>query len=336
MRHHDYFTLVIVPHNSGRVRRIRIHIRAIRVTAIVLLLFLASLFVFGKQYTAMLRNMAELAQLRTINAQQRTQINLLRKESANLQAQVAQLALLDQQVRALLKKAGMPVHNDEATIASGTEPTAEGTGGTASDNTATQGALSGQGGGTATPPELSNASSSLMEPLAVAYQTGATFAALSMQIPLRYQSLSAVKDQLAEYVAYLASKPSIWPVYGPVTSGFGWRRSPFGGRSKEFHDGYDIAVPYGTPVRVTGDGVVIFAGWKDAYGRTVIIDHGFGFQTLYAHNSRIVVREGQKVSRGQVIAYAGDSGRSTGPHVHYGVMLDGAVVDPADYLPGAH
>ncbi len=333
MRQHDYFTLVIVPHNSGRVRRIRIHVRALRVSAVVLFAFILSLLIFGKEYMSMLRNMGELAQLRAVNAQQRTQISTLSKESANLQEQVAQLTALDQQIRALLKKAGMPLRNDQATIASGSSSGSGSTaGGTASQDN--QGGSDSQAE-PVLPSELLNASSSLIEPLMVARRTEATLAALTTEVPLRYQSLSAVKDQLANYVNYLASKPSIWPVYGPITSDFGWRPSPFGG-GKEFHDGYDIAVPYGTPVRATGDGVVVFAGWKGAYGRAVVIDHGYGFETLYGHNLRIVVREGQRVSRGQVIAYSGDSGRSTGPHVHYSVFVSGTVVDPADYLPGAH
>lgn len=121
------------------------------------------------------------------------------------------------------------------------------------------------------------------------------------------------------------------PTYGYMTSGFGVRRSPFHGRLVQ-HRGVDFAVPYGADVYATADGEVAFAGWYGGLGRTVTIDHGGGLITRYAHTSRVVVNEGDLVRRGEVIAKAGNSGRSTGTHLHYEVWLNGRALDPMDFL----
>jgi murein DD-endopeptidase MepM/ murein hydrolase activator NlpD len=116
-----------------------------------------------------------------------------------------------------------------------------------------------------------------------------------------------------------------WPVSGPVTSGFGsrWGR---------MHEGIDIAVGTGTPVHAAGAGAVIYAGWMEGYGNLVVIDHGNGLSTAYGHNSALACSVGQTVSAGQVIAYSGSTGHSTGPHVHFEVRVGGSAVDPLGYL----
>ena len=116
-----------------------------------------------------------------------------------------------------------------------------------------------------------------------------------------------------------------WPVSGPVTSGFGsrWGR---------MHEGIDIAVGSGTPVHAAAAGTIIYAGWMEGYGNLVVIDHGNGLSTAYGHNSSLASAVGQTVSAGQVIAYSGSTGHSTGPHVHFEVRVNGAPVDPLGYL----
>ncbi|MEN9231051.1 MAG: peptidoglycan DD-metalloendopeptidase family protein [Thermostichus sp. DG02_5_bins_236] len=121
------------------------------------------------------------------------------------------------------------------------------------------------------------------------------------------------------------------PVGGPITSPFGWRVHPIY-RTRRFHAGIDFGVPTGTPVRAADRGTVIYAGWYGGYGNTVIINHGGGITTLYAHNSRVAVGVGQSVQRGQTIAAAGSTGLSTGPHVHFEVRVNGQPVDPRRYL----
>lgn len=122
-----------------------------------------------------------------------------------------------------------------------------------------------------------------------------------------------------------------WPVNGVITSDFGWRNHPIFGR-QILHSGIDIGVDEGTPVHAADGGVVVYSGWMDGYGYAVVIDHGNGMSTLYGHNSDLAVSEGQTVSKGTVIAYAGSTGNSTGPHVHFEVRINGDPVDPQGYL----
>lgn len=130
-----------------------------------------------------------------------------------------------------------------------------------------------------------------------------------------------------------ANIPSIWPVVGVLRSGVGMRSNPFGGSSIEFHKGQDIAAPTGTPVNVTADGVVVVAGWRKGYGNGIYVDHGNGIMTRYGHLSRIDVVVGQIVKRGDHLGLVGSTGRSTGPHLHYEVRINGEATNPLPYLP---
>ena len=129
----------------------------------------------------------------------------------------------------------------------------------------------------------------------------------------------------------LAATPAIRPCQGWTTSRFGYRKSPFTGR-REFHKGYDIANREGTPVASTADGVISFSGPKGLLGNMVIIDHGHGLVTRYGHLSQILVKRGQTVKRGDTLALMGNTGRSTGPHLHYEVHLNGIPVNPEKYM----
>ena len=128
-----------------------------------------------------------------------------------------------------------------------------------------------------------------------------------------------------------ADAPSIWPVEGRLGSGFGQREDPFNGEGK-FHTGVDIEAPYGTPVRATADGDVSGASMGAGYGREVVLDHGHNFLTVYGHLSAMAVLPGQRVIRGQIIGYVGQSGRATGPHLHYEVRVNNVPVNPHKYL----
>lgn len=129
----------------------------------------------------------------------------------------------------------------------------------------------------------------------------------------------------------LLSTPSIWPVKGYLTSGFGWRRSPFSGASK-MHTGLDISNRVGTPISAPARGAVTFSGTDGAYGICVVINHANGIVTRYAHLSKALVSVGDYVQRGDVIGALGNTGRSTGPHLHYEVFLNGTPVDPMRYI----
>ncbi len=144
-------------------------------------------------------------------------------------------------------------------------------------------------------------------------------------------TLDEVEAELQERLRWISSTPAITPAKGILTSGFGNRRDPFhNGRS--FHGGLDIAAAPGAPVHATADGVVTLAGRNGGLGKAVFLSHGYGLATRYGHMASLAVKAGQKVERGDVIGYVGNTGRSTGYHLHYEVHLDGEAVNPAAYL----
>ncbi|WP_353894501.1 M23 family metallopeptidase [Proteinivorax hydrogeniformans] len=128
----------------------------------------------------------------------------------------------------------------------------------------------------------------------------------------------------------LSHTPSIWPARGRVTSPFGYRRNPVTG-ARQHHSGVDIANSAGTPIIATANGTVASASYSGGYGNLIVIEHGYGYSTYYAHLSRIAVRPGQNVTRGQVIGYMGRTGRATGNHLHYEVRVRGTPVNPANF-----
>ncbi|MFC1559767.1 M23 family metallopeptidase [Candidatus Margulisiibacteriota bacterium] len=137
---------------------------------------------------------------------------------------------------------------------------------------------------------------------------------------------------LLRTVKYLRNRfavtPSIWPIYGRIISGYGYRYYPWRG----FHSGIDIVAWYGTPIRTGANGVVTHSGWRGGYGKTVIIDHGYGVKSMYGHCSKLLVGVGSRVVKGQVIAHVGSTGFATGPHVHYEIKKNGYAINPVKYL----
>ena len=155
--------------------------------------------------------------------------------------------------------------------------------------------------------------------------------ALSRDAFLTEEILQDEYEILYDKKAFLAALPTRQPASGYFTSGFGVRVSPYGDRVK-MHEGVDIANRIGTPVRAPADGEVIFEASKAGYGETLILSHGYGIETLYGHLKGFTVKKGAKVKRGEKIALVGNSGRSTGPHVHYEVRVHGYPVDPLSYI----
>ncbi|MGQ9618553.1 MAG: M23 family metallopeptidase [Candidatus Aminicenantia bacterium] len=145
------------------------------------------------------------------------------------------------------------------------------------------------------------------------------------------QNLKTLYQFFQDQSLRLASLPSIWPTRGYLSGFFGNRRDPFTGKV-DFHPGLDIATQLGNKVHSSANGIVIVAEYRKGYGNIVIIDHGFGFSTLYAHLSKIVVKEGQKVKRWDVIGYVGTTGKSTGPHLHYEVRRYNQPLNPLDFI----
>ena len=145
------------------------------------------------------------------------------------------------------------------------------------------------------------------------------------------ESIRTLERFLGRASRVLGSLPSRWPVRGPVNSDFGQRRSPWAPNS-EFHSGIDIGAPVGTPVKAPAPGVVIFAGQHAEYGVTLVIDHGNDTKSLYGHLSRLNVAMEHAVKRGDTVALTGNTGRSSGPHLHYEIQVKGQPVNPHSYI----
>jgi murein DD-endopeptidase MepM/ murein hydrolase activator NlpD len=149
-------------------------------------------------------------------------------------------------------------------------------------------------------------------------------------------SFREAADSLATHSARLAATPSIMPTQGWLTSAFSSMRTHPILHIARPHEGIDVTAPMGSPIEAPAAGVVIETGWESGYGNTVSIDHGYGIVTKFAHTSKILVHEGQRVSRGERIALVGNSGLATGPHLHYEVHVNGRPVDPLKYVLPEH
>jgi murein DD-endopeptidase MepM/ murein hydrolase activator NlpD len=145
------------------------------------------------------------------------------------------------------------------------------------------------------------------------------------------QSMERLADSWRQREVLLASTPSVMPVQGWFSDGYGWRVDPITG-TREFHGGIDIVAPVGAVIRAPADAVVIQAGRAAGYGKMVELSHGYGYRTRYGHLSEIFVHPGQRIRRGDSLGRIGSTGRSTGPHLHYEVLRDGRRVNPAGYL----
>lgn len=154
---------------------------------------------------------------------------------------------------------------------------------------------------------------------------------LKDQIKNTVEKVAEIQNFLKNQKDIYISTPKGWPVIGRITSEFGMRENPrYGGQ--EFHSGLDISAPTGSPVKATADGIVSFAGWSAGNGNLVVVEHGFGYSTFYAHNSSIAVKVGQRVKRGDTLAYVGSTGNTTGPHLHYEVWHNGKAINPMGFL----
>ncbi|MGE5664566.1 MAG: M23 family metallopeptidase [Deltaproteobacteria bacterium] len=154
---------------------------------------------------------------------------------------------------------------------------------------------------------------------------------LRKQIGESMESVMDIKKYIADQKDLYLATPVGFPAPGRISSSYGYREHPKSGEEK-FHSGLDVSVPLGTQVKATADGIVSFAGWTPGGGNTVVVEHGHGFSTAYAHNRKALVRIGQRVARGDAIALSGSTGISTGPHIHYEVWRDGRHVNPNTYL----
>ena len=294
------YTFMIVPHRGDRTYSLDLPAvtlkRAFAAVLCVLFVFGAfqvnQIFVLKKAES----EQAELSHLRSIKDEQENKLKQLAKATEEVQQELVRVGQLENDVRRSLGA------DEKATVSrSGVDRT-----------------LPGQ------EQRVGAEALNVDELIIKAQQLKAVAAG-------KQDQLVSLNEQLVARNAVKAATPSGWPASGDITSRFGPRSSP-GGMGSSFHKGIDIAGAYGSTVTATADGVVEEATWFGGYGMYVFIDHGYGMKTAYAHNSALLVSAGQKVTKGQPIARMGNSGVSTGTHLHYEVHKNGVQVNPAGFI----
>lgn len=321
----DLVTLIVVPDERSPVRRFRVPRKLLRhgswVGALALLVGVAG-FV---DWVKLRLDARELSELRAKSNSDRSELAALAGSLSAVEEKLARLSEFERKVRVI---ANLPAKLPETSLPVRLGAAERGGGGQGGDDQGDDAPDVSAIGPRARPPAprpwlgLDDATLRQIREKA---------ASLSARIDARGGAFEELMDKLASVRERLGATPSIWPSDGFVSSGFGWRVSPFTGR-RHFHAGVDIAADHGTQVVAAACGHVVFAGTKGPLGQTVVLDHGFGIRTSYGHNSVLYARLGQQVQRGERIAAVGSTGRSTGPHVHYEVKLEGRAVDPSAYV----
>jgi len=295
------FTVLIIPEKTDQLRRVRFPAWGIRAGII---LFAASFLVFILMTGLYLNShsrLKELAYLKSENQTQKTQIYELASKVDNLDNQLSRLRQFNNRLR----------------VITGLEKKSE-------DELSPLG-IGGLDNGEKTYPILGNLEEVIIR------RMNSELERLKNEAFLEEVSLQDLNEFVQDQKSILSATPSIWPTRGWLTSGFGMRISPFTGLNT-MHQGLDIATQIGTSVQAPADGIVSFAGFTPELGKVVVLDHGYGITTHYGHLSEIKARLGNRVKRGEVIANVGDTGRSTGPHLHYEVRLNEIAVNPKKYI----
>ncbi|MHB1393707.1 MAG: M23 family metallopeptidase [Clostridia bacterium] len=305
----NYATFMFIPESQSTVKSYRMPVWFPRfVTVSIILLILASAASFSILSSLRLQyeiSKSEIGKLTSINGSQKVEIEKLQKNSEEVQKQLEENSRMLEEVKKAVGIAPAATDKD-----AGSNPVSLNISSSVSMLT-----------------ETSSSDMSLKID-----SIGSDFASLADKIASQKQEINESLGPIKSKLAYLMAKPSIMPVTASITAGFGYRKNPFTSRGSEFHRGTDFAASYGQTAVATGDGIVMFSGWNAGYGRMVIISHGYGITTLYAHNSKLLVKQGDKVKKGQAITKVGNTGRSTGTHLHYEVKLNGKNVNPSTYF----
>jgi len=302
-------TIVVVPEGPRKIRQIKIP--RFWVFSLVLLFLAGSLSLAWvvRDYLSIKRNLPHFSNLQEENTLQKQQITSLSGKVDAINQKMAELKEFDRKVRAMVS---MDPSKGSGMESAGEQQQFIGIGG--SDSSL---------GGSNSPSERGH--KKLVRMMYRALDN------LDSDISVQKDEKAELMRLLDRRKSVLTCTPSVWPARGWVSSGFGYRLSPFT-NEKELHRGLDICSRKGAPVSAPADGVVAYVESDPGYGKTVIINHGYGLNSMYAHLDKIHVKKGQAVRRHQEIAQVGDSGRTTGAHLHYEVHLNGVPVNPLRYI----
>ena len=294
-------TLIIIPENTSRVRQFKFSRALIKFAACFLVLSIAAISVIVYDYCRLKRALPSMSALEHEATDQRAQIQTFAEKINTLKSDIVALQEFEKKIRVIANV----------------------------ERPADQDAVFGIGG--LMPEELDTDLPLTEKHNALLRKMHIQAEQLHKVSAVQKGALEELQIHLQNQKSLLASTPAIRPVIGWTSSGFGYRISPFTGL-KEFHNGIDIATRMATTIIAPADGTVIFTGTKGSLGRAIMIDHGYGLLTRYGHLKKYLVKAGARVKRGDKIALAGNSGRSTAPHLHYEVHLNGIPVNPIKYI----
>ena len=297
----NFYTLLILPKKHSSAKKMSLSGTLVKGVTIFMMGLILTMMYFSYDYIHIRREHAELKRLKQQTAEQKKQIEGLVEKVDQFASKMEELKQFDKKIRIM------------ANLETGRD----------------KGQLLGIGG----PMSQENRVRSKM-----AADDKALIAGIQRNVDslmddalTREQIFTALLGFLKEKKSILAATPSLWPVMGWVTSEFGRRINPFG-NGQEFHKAIDIATKYGRAIQAPADGIVTEVAYHQDVGQMIQIDHGHGISTFYGHLSKAIIRAGATVRKGDRIGYVGNSGRSTGSHLHYAVMLNGVAVNPRKYL----
>lgn len=341
------FTIMVIPHSEEATFSLRLPLYAVQMLVLLLVFIIAGFSILGYSYLKASAEAGQVDELRQINRAQQEEIDALAVETQRAMTQVGELDKLIEEITGKIDdvdiledvedlQARVKETRDELYSSSPTNPYIESLPSNSSGNPApyAYNSISEQSGTDfATFKQHYTGSSTSGMVLDRAVDNIVTMHDI---IPEQLDTLDEVESYIGKIeakVEQMEAKPSLWPARGRVTSGFGTRKIPY--RSGyQFHTGVDIAGSHGSQIRAAANGEVTFSGYRGSLGNLIIIDHGYGYETYYAHLADIKVRKGDKVEKGETIASMGASGRTTGTHLHYEVHYKGSPVNPMRYMEG--
>jgi murein DD-endopeptidase MepM/ murein hydrolase activator NlpD len=297
------YTLVVVPDHAAPVKRFRLHKSLIYQLAAGAALLVSFFLVASVHYFQVARDASENRILREENLTLKSQLKAIRERIDHISSTLDRVERFDQKLRAMTL-----LSDPQRNLAMG--PTSD---------------------PNAIAPPLTDSEFSQKPPTDNPKVISSRLDKLSQEATRQEQSLQELQAYFQDQKSLLASSPSIWPSHGWVTSDFGSRLDPYTAE-RVMHAGLDIAAPHGKEVMSPAVGTVIFAGLEGGYGNVVVIDHGYGIKTRFGHLAKIEVKAGEHVRRGQVVALVGNTGRSTGPHLHYEIRVNGIPQNPRKFI----
>jgi murein DD-endopeptidase MepM/ murein hydrolase activator NlpD len=297
----EHFNILIFGHKTSKTRHLKIRKKTVKISFYLIGFALLSTTFFFCDYIQVKKKAFELGRLRQETQNQRSQIQFFSARIEDLEKQLSKLKEFDKKIRII------------ANLERGQETTAS------------------MGMGGPSPSDIRDKLKKEKDDAGLVQQMKSDVERLQSEVMSREDSLSELEKLLQVKREMLAHTPSVWPVQGWVTSGFGYRTNPFTGLT-QMHEGLDISNRMGTPVIAPSNGIVSDVGNDNAVGKVIVIFHGFGMTSRYGHLSKVLVKTGQRVKRGDKIAEVGMTGKTTGPHLHYEVKINGIPINPARYI----